>query len=74
MITRDEAQTHLRAILDLLGPGAWFHVDDRWLWSLFAEGGASAAERYAKANHCCFIEDGQGGGKFGRAYFKRQAA
>jgi hypothetical protein len=71
MAMTEPALENLRSILDRLGPGAWLHVDDRWLSACFGEEGPQAADRFAKAHHCSFIPDGDVGGRFGRAYFKK---
>jgi hypothetical protein len=69
-MTQDEAQANLQGILDRLGPGAWLAVDQTWMWCLFREGGVDAARRFAESSGCCFVHDGAGVGRFGRAYFK----
>jgi hypothetical protein len=69
-MTQDEAQANLQGILDRLGPGAWLAVDETWMWCLFRDGGVDAARRFAEASGCCFVDDGAGIGRFGRAYFK----
>ena len=70
MSTRDDTLDNLQGILDRLGPGASLCVDDRWLSACFGEGGHQGADHFAKANHCDFIPDGEGG-KFIRAYSKQ---
>jgi hypothetical protein len=69
-MSQQEAQANLQGILDRLGPGAWLAVDRTWMWCLFREGGVEAARRFAESSDCCFVDDGGGVGRFGRAYFK----
>ena len=70
-MTQDDAQANLQGILDRLGPGAWLAVDEIWMWCLFRGGGVDAAKSFAESTGCCFVDDGGGVGRFGRAYFKR---
>jgi hypothetical protein len=80
METQEQGLSRLKAILDLIGPGASLHIDDRWMARLFGpdkKTAAQSASEFAQHNHCVFRFEPHTGGKgegigiFGRAHFKR---
>ena len=79
MQTREQSLADLKAILNHLGPGAWLHIDDRWMEHAFGldkKAAAQAAKNFAQSNQCVFRYEpdaggsGEGVGIFGREYFK----
>jgi hypothetical protein len=80
METRESSLSRLKIILDQLGPGAWLHLDDRWMMRLFGfvdvgpekNAGIDAATDFARRNGCAFrYEEDTQMGVFRRALFKR---
>ena len=74
MLTPEQGRERLKIILDELGPGAFFSMDDRRLKHSFGSdkpAAIRAAKRFAKENHCCCrYDDSTEMCEFGRAYFK----
>ena len=79
MPTREQARARLKAILDLLAPGASLHIDDRWMTAYFGQNDVQRDARlFAEQNHCAFryeagANHGDGVGIFGRAYIKGES-
>lgn len=79
METQEQGLSRLKAILDLIGPGASLHIDYRWMDRLFGPDKKTAVQsagEFAQHNHCVFRYEPHTGGKgegigiFGRAYSK----
>jgi hypothetical protein len=74
--------SRLRAIVDLLGPNMWLHLDQvsfPWFFDksidvgVDARSAIEAATAFAQEHGCTFIFDDQTRvGRFGRAYFKKE--
>lgn len=81
--TQEQGLSRFKAILDLIGPGASLHIDDRRMVRLFGRDkktAAQSASEFAQHNDCVFRYEphtgakGEGIGIFGRAQFKRDEA
>ena len=74
MDTQEVGRERLKSILDLLGPGSVFQMDERWLKHAFGtdkQVAIPAVEQFAKENHCfCRYDAKTEICEFGRANFK----
>ena len=75
MYIEEQARENLKEIMDRLGPGMSFRVDDRVLSAAFGNASTSdKATEFARRNKCAFRYKhgpayGDGMGEFGRAYY-----
>ena len=72
----NEAQEHLKKLIDLLGPGWWLELDDQAVGTVFKRRNLpNTAKEFAEKVGCVFlfrgsIKEGNAVYRFGRAYFQ----